>query len=414
MKYRIKSIYFVKSKPITKRLVAKRPHKNALTVLPPIFSDSETVRIDINALFELGELPEAKIKKSSPFERSHAFLLKTAKAMRVRISKAASKVKERLMRKRQKNLRLAFFSGVLTSSAAVGVICAAAVLGKLFLPYLKSYTLVTVPMLVGEQIEEAQSINGEGFALLVTYESNTDLSAGVIMSQRPTAGVTRKIYDAETPCVIAVTVSAGKGYYTVDDLSGADGRLTLLTLYNKGICVRPEYVYSDTVEEGRIIESDPPRGAFLYDGEALTLKISKGKRTVTVSVPDLYGLSEAQAKALLESRGLVLGNVTYATSTVGIGKIISQQYSPFSSVEKGSAVNITVSLGQAAERKTVPDLYGLTPEEASAKLARVGLILGSITTVASGAPSGTVITQSVAAGTPITSLITSVDVGVSQ
>ena len=414
MKYRIKSIYFVKAKPITKRLTAKKNQKYTLAVLPPIISERETVKIDLNALFEPGELPEAKIKKTSPLARAYKFIRKAVKTTKIRIAAIVLRVKSRLSQKRPQKLRLAFFSGVLISSVAVAIVCAVAIIGRLFLPYLKSYTPVTVPMLVGEQFKNAQALNDGDFELLVTYENSSEVSAGVIMSQRPTAGVTRKIYDEKKPCIISVTVSAGKGYYTVEDLSGADSRLTLLSLYNKGICVHPEYVYSDTVEEGKIIESSPPHGAFLYDGEVLTIKISQGKKTVTVSVPDLYGLSEAQAKALLESRGLVLGNVTYNTSSVGMGKIISQQYSPFTSIEKGSSVNITVSLGQITERKTVPDLYGLTPEEASAKLSEVGLVLGSITSVTSGAPVGTIITQSVAAGTPITASITSVDVSVSQ
>ena len=413
MKYRIKSIYFVKAKPITKKLKAKRPI-TALTVLPPILYKEQTIRIDINSLFALGELPEAKIKKVSPIKKLYKHMRTAAKAIGGQIAAIFLKIKRRLSQRRQKNLRLAFFSGVMTSSATVCIICAAAVLGKLFLPYFKSYTPVTVPMLVGERVESAEALGSEDFELLVTYENSSEIAAGVIMSQRPTAGVTRKIYDRENPCIISVTVSAGKSFYTVENLSGADGRLTLLALYNKGICVRPEYVYSDAVNEGKIIESIPPNGAFLYNGEVLTLKISKGKKKVTVSVPDLYGLSEAQAGALLESRGLVLGNVTYSPSSLGSGKIISQQYSPFSTVSKGSTVNITVSLGQITEQKKVPDLYGLTKEEASAKLSEVGLILGNVTAVTSGAPSGTVITQSVAAGTPITSSITSIDVSISQ
>ena len=77
-------------------------------------------------------------------------------------------------------------------------------------------------------------------------------------------------------------------------------------------------------------------------------------------------------------------------------------------------MDVTVSLGQITEQKKVPDLYGLTKEEAISKLSEVGLVLGNVSSVVSGAPSGTVITQSVAAGTTITSSITSVDVGISQ
>lgn len=408
MKYRIKSIYFSKEKHnITKRLKAKRKHTCTPCILPPILSGAETEKIDIGALFEAKALPSAKKKRPSPVSAVFIVIKDLLRAI-------SSRVRAMLSHRQKKNLHLAFFGGVITASGVASVICALAVLGKLFFPYMRSYTSVTVPTLIGERIEDAEFIDGDSFELLVSYENSSEISAGVIISQRPASGVIRKIYDEDKPCIISVTVSAGKSFYQVEKLSGTDGRLTLLSLYNKGISALPEYVYSDTVKTGTVVESVPPQGSLLYDGETLIIKISKGKKVVSVSVPDLYGLSEAQASALLTSKGLVLGNVTYSPSVLAVGKIISQQYSPFSSVPKGSTVDITVSIGRMPEQKTVPDLYGLTVEQAASKLSDVGLVLGDIAKVQSGAPSGTIITQSISAGTPITSSVTSVDVGVSQ
>ena len=152
----------------------------------------------------------------------------------------------------------------------------------------------------------------------------------------------------------------------------------------------------------------------LYEGETLTVRISLGKETVFVGVPNLYGLNEAQATALLLSKGLELGKVTYSPAQEDAGKIIRQQYSPYEKVPLGSSVDITVSLGAQTQQKNVPDLYGLTTEEAAQKLSEVGLVLGNIYSVSSGAPKGTVVTQAPVAGTPITSSITSVDVYISS
>ena len=410
MKYRIVSLYCIKNRKISKKLRAKR--KNAprgLTVLPPITTKRIYHEyIDLDLLFELGSLPEAKIKRVKKHRLKHAVKKARQKTVSLWI-----RLRSRSSFKAPKIERIAFFAGVFFATALVSLLCAIGVFSKLFLPYAKSYTPVTVPMLVGETLEYAEE-NSYDFELLVTYENSTDTPAGVVISQRPEAGVIRKIFKNGESCFITVTVSAGKDYYTVQNLVGKDSRLALLDLYNEGVSVKKDYVWSDSVPEGKIISSTPPAGAVLYEGETLTVRISLGKETVFVGVPNLYGLNEAQATALLLSKGLELGKVTYSPAQEDAGKIIRQQYSPYEKVPLGSSVDITVSLGAQTQQKNVPDLYGLTTEEAAQKLSEVGLVLGNIYSVSSGAPKGTVVTQAPVAGTPITSSITSVDVYISS
>ena len=410
MKYRIVSLQYAKGRKISKRLRAKRKEISGyLTVLPPVASKKIYHEyIDLGLLFELGQLPEAKIKKV----KKHR-IKKAAKRARQSASALWERITLRSERKSERLERTAFFAGVFLAAALVSVICATGVLAKLFMPYVKSFMPVPVPMLVGETIERAE-VEAYDFELLVTYENSADVEAGVVISQRPEAGVIRKIFKNGEPCYITVTVSTGKEYYTVEDLVGADARLALLALYNEGVCVKEEYVYSDVFPEGNVISSSPSAGAVLYEGETLTLKISLGKETVLVSVPNLYGLSEAQAAELLAARGLSLGTVTYSPNSESAGKIIRQQYSPYEKVALGSVVNVTVSLGAQTQQKAVPDLYGLTAEEAASKLSEFGLVLGNIYSVSSGAPSGTVVTQTPVAGTPITSSVTAVDVYISS
>ena len=413
MKYRIKSLYIVKGRKITTKLRARRrsfSSSQELTILPPILKDRyEGEYIDLDMLFALGELTEAKPTHKKRHHKKGR-IKKRAASLRALTVKLYLRLKARSAIKAQRPQRLAFLSGVLVSAVLVTVLCVAGVLAKPFIPYMRSYTPITVPYFVGESIYTVESTAPEEFELLVSYEANPSIEAGVVISQRPEAGVVRKIFKNGEPCIITVTVSTGKNYYTVENFVGKDSRLSLLSLYNQGVSVKEEYVYSDTVPEGTVIGSTPSHGATLYEDEVLSLKISLGKRIVTVSMPDLYGLSEAQARSLLSEKGLVLGDVTYATSSAGAGKIIRQQYSPYEKVAKGSTVNITVSLGSEAEQKTVPDLYGLTAEGAAQRLAEVGLVIGNIYHEVTGAPKGTVVMQTPLAGTPITSSITSVDI----
>ena len=94
--------------------------------------------------------------------------------------------------------------------------------------------------------------------------------------------------------------------------------------------------------------------------------------------------------------------------------MISQSPSAYSMLQLGARVDMTVSAGFGFAHKTIPNLYGLTLAEARERLAEVGLVCGRVYNVNSGAKKMTIVSQSVAAGTPITSGIASVDVYVSS
>lgn len=78
------------------------------------------------------------------------------------------------------------------------------------------------------------------------------------------------------------------------------------------------------------------------------LVISSGS-SGTVTVPDLTGLSEADAEAAIVAAGLTVGTVTTAPSdTVPAGDVISHDPAAGASVAPGSAVDLVVSSGPAA------------------------------------------------------------------
>ena len=67
--------------------------------------------------------------------------------------------------------------------------------------------------------------------------------------------------------------------------------------------------YSDDVEEGKVIRTDPEAGTELEKGATLTVYISKGKQkedNENVSVPGLLGMTEDGARAALEAKGCLL------------------------------------------------------------------------------------------------------------
>ncbi|MGB2973068.1 MAG: PASTA domain-containing protein, partial [Candidatus Competibacter sp.] len=120
------------------------------------------------------------------------------------------------------------------------------------------------------------------------------------------------------------------------------------------------------------------------------------------------------AATALSNAGLTVGNVTPQTSsTVPAGTVISQNPAAGAAVARGSAVNLVVSSGPPPA--TVPNVVGLSQQNASTVLAGAGLTVGSITYqgTTSSRLDGQVARQNPAAGTTVAAG-TSVDLIVYQ
>ncbi|MBO7310518.1 MAG: PASTA domain-containing protein [Clostridia bacterium] len=414
MKYRVKSLYFrIQKNKVGIFRAVRTPHYLLYSVSVSQLSGES---IDLDALFELGELPSPKksLRRSRQSAYFRSVAIKFANAIKggaLALFKALTLPFKRI---KNKNRRLAFYSGVLTAAVIVLAISAFTAMIGLFGAYLAPYEIISVPDVTGMTLDDAEASIGQRYELLISYKNNNDIPAGTIVSQIPNAGVDRRLYKSTDKCILTLTVSAGRKFYTVGEFQGQNSRNALLELKNLGVSVKTVLEHSNSVDVGTVISTFPSSGQRLYEGEALTVKISLGKKISLSTVPDLYGLNEAAAASLLASRGLTLGTITYRHSQLEAGKIISQSYSPYTSLAEGTPINVTVSLGNKVQEKTVPELYGLSIDEARQRLAEVGLVIGSIYTVSSGAPLGTVIAQSPIVGTPITSSLTHVDVYISS
>ena len=85
-----------------------------------------------------------------------------------------------------------------------------------------------------------------------------------------------------------------------------------------------------------------------------TINVINSVRETTTTVPDVTGLTQAQADAAIQAAGLTVTVPDYVASTTPPGTVLAQD-SPAGTIEPtGSPVQLTVSLGQV----TVPDVLG--------------------------------------------------------
>ncbi len=157
--------------------------------------------------------------------------------------------------------------------------------------------------------------------------------------------------------------------------------------------------FSTTVASGVVISQSPAAGVSVSPGAVVALTVSKGGEPATV--PDVVGQTQAAAIAVLTGAGFTIGEVTQGFSeTVAVGLVISQSPGAGASAGTGSSVALTVSKGPSPVN--MPYVVHQTLEAATATLTAAGLVVGTVTQeYSSSVASGSVISQAVIAGTPL-------------
>ncbi|WP_189312587.1 Stk1 family PASTA domain-containing Ser/Thr kinase [Streptomyces brasiliensis] len=132
-----------------------------------------------------------------------------------------------------------------------------------------------------------------------------------------------------------------------------------------------KHAYSDTVERGTVISTDPAAGRRIRSNGSVTLTISDGPKTV--KVPDLEGRTLVAARALLRKNGLQPGMVTRAFSdSVPRDSVISTDPRSGTTRRAGSAIALVVSKGSPVD---VPDVTGEDPDSAKGDLEDAGVMV---------------------------------------
>lgn len=190
----------------------------------------------------------------------------------------------------------------------------------------------------------------------------------------------------QVPKLVDMTVDEAKEYIATE----CGGHFTVT-------CTRAEF--SDTVEVGHII-SQTPTGGSTTKSENTTIEviISSGvKSDDTLYMPSLTRTDYRNAQARLENEyqvEVVLGD-RVASDVIDEDLIVSTDPVAGSPLTPGQTVTLYVSKGPEIITSPMPDLIGLTEEQAKAALDQLDLDLGSIVTVASSEKAGTVVYQSV-------------------
>ena len=170
---------------------------------------------------------------------------------------------------------------------------------------------------------------------------------------------------------VELVVSKGHAPEPVPKLVGLTSSAATRALEKDAFVVEKALIYSETVTANVVVGTTPTAGAAPY-GSTVVLDISQGPRPRTV--PNLAGMSIAQARSALRALRLVPKNARSYSNDVANGEVISSDPAAGSSgIAVGSTVKIVISRGP--ELVAVPSVAGMPIADAIAALQAAGLVV---------------------------------------
>jgi serine/threonine-protein kinase len=218
---------------------------------------------------------------------------------------------------------------------------------------------VDMPRLVGRTTTQASEIARQaGLVLDVTERAySPTVEADIVLSQEQPPGM--RVKQGRR---VGVVVSLGPQMVAVPDLAQRTLQEAQLALDAARLRLgRLQESYDDIVKPGTVLRQDPPPGSRVPSDSAVTLTISRGPAQVLM--PSLIGRTLAEARKMLDERGLVVAHVRMVASTaVEPGVVIEQTPAPATRLRPGQIpITITVS-ARPGEESAPPSAPVITAE----------------------------------------------------
>lgn len=139
-------------------------------------------------------------------------------------------------------------------------------------------------------------------------------------------------------------------------------------------------IYVKDKKGGTILEQNPEGGSFVKKNRKIYVTICS-KKPPKVSVPNLKDMSLRQAKAILESYGLKVGELSFkpdeCVNCVLEQLINGKKIQPGTFVTKGSKIDLLLGQGLSEEKTIVPNLIGMRIDIAKEKIMAASLNVGA-------------------------------------
>lgn len=209
----------------------------------------------------------------------------------------------------------------------------------LLMPRKKAAPTVEIPDFCGLSIENIKAEEWLDIDIEYRYDENTP--SGVVLGQTPTGGSHRRLAEDGT-CQVTLVVSLGRESVLLPSMAGRDVYEVAAELRNLGLVVNTTGK-SSSREAGTVLACEPRAGESVPKGSTVTLTVSQGEKQKTVTVPNLCGLSRADALIRLWLCQLNVGEVVEAPSSAPAGTVFRQSHTEGTVVLAGTKITIYIS-----------------------------------------------------------------------
>ncbi len=197
------------------------------------------------------------------------------------------------------------------------------------------------------------ALEQEEIKYTIEEQPSDDVEKGNVIGTNPAAG--SSVVRGTT---IEVYVSTGIEQISVPDTTGLTITDAITKLQKKGFSVKQgDDVYSNQ-ESGKVAYTKPGAGEKTDKGATITIYQSKGVETKYATVPSLIGMTRSQAKAALSNVKLKYGSETRNYSSTKKNRVCVQSVAAGKQVEEGTAVDVTLSLGEETTYRYVGQVSG--------------------------------------------------------
>jgi len=270
---------------------------------------------------------------------------------------------------------------------------------------------VPLPNVVGRaEAEAVATVRAAGLSAQTVHDFSPTVPSGIVIDQIPnTASVATPVKRSLVwlwvlIAVIAVgVIAAGAfGWFNrrapVPNVTGMAQQNAQSAIVAAGFKVGSVSTTqtAQAADVGKVVAQTPTPGKQARLGSAINVVVSGGQSLV--KVPDLSGLTQAQAQDALKNVGLKATIVSGNSSTVTKGQVMSQAPQAGQLVPVGTSIGVTVS--QGPQSVAVPLVVEMTQGDATAILTAAGLTV-SVVRSPNSAPVGDVYAQAPDQGTMV-------------
>lgn len=220
----------------------------------------------------------------------------------------------------------------------------------------------TIPEVVGlSQPEAVDALAAKGFAAQAV-EVKSDEPQGTVLSSDPEQG-----HRAEEGSTVTLSVAVPR---IVPAIVGATSEETAQALEAEGFTAVTYTEEKSNEAAGTVLAVSPEAGTEAKSGDAITVTVA-----VPYTVPDVEGMSEADAKAALQAEGYEVTSEWYTTEDIEEGTAVSTDPAAGSELNSGSEVTLYVAHSRGTElvdltREILPGA-NLTNDEGSFKVENI-------------------------------------------